>query len=205
MFQFSSSFDDKKEKPSINLFGINSEKNLDKESNYNIFDLNNKTQNKSISFGFGNSIFDNIKNNQISSNIFGASRPLSVKENDSNRLFSLGLNINQKKEPRNNNNSKEEKKKCIHVDNYIAYCTKDSEDEGGLLCYNCLYDYHNDHISQCIPIKFDNFENYKNYYKDHINKCKIILKEKFDEIISKLEEYEKEEIEDISKLFEKKN
>jgi hypothetical protein len=90
------------------------------------------------------------------------------------------------------------------MDNYIAYCTKDLKDEGGLLCYNCLYDYHNDHISQCIPIEFDNFENYKKYYKDHINKCKNILKDKFDEIISMLEKYEKEEIEDISNLFEQK-
>ncbi len=122
----------------------------------------------------------------------------------SNQNYFFKFNPFEKKEPRNNNISNEVKKKCKHDDNYIAFCTKDLKNEGGLVCYNCLYDYHKDHISQCIPIEFNSFEKYKKFYKDHINKYKNILKEKFNEIISILDKYENEEIEDISNLFEEK-
>ena len=52
--------------------------------------------------------------------------------------------------------------------------------------------------------KKNNFENYKHQYKQYINKKKINIKKQFDEIISKLNEYENEVIDNISELFEEK-
>ena len=95
-------------------------------------------------------------------------------------------------------------KKCEHEKDFVCYCTVNSKNEGGLLCYECLYKYHKDHIVECFLIKKNNFENYKSHYKQYINKQKINIKRQFDKIISKLYEYENELIDDISKLFEEK-
>ena len=51
----------------------------------------------------------------------------------------------------------------------------------------------------------NNFEYYKNYYKQQITKIKQNLQKKFDKIISLLEQLENEKIENISSLFEKVN
>ena len=168
----------------------------------------NNNQNTCL-FGYNN---ETTSKGSLSGNTTGVLFGINNANNHGTSTLSLfGSNINKndnlekKAEPRNNNNSDEKKEKCRHKDNYIAYCTKSKFwDEGGLLCYKCLYNYHKDHISQCIPIEYNNFENYKKFYKDCINKHKNILKDKFDEIISILEKYENEEIEDINDLFEQK-
>ena len=90
----------------------------------------------------------------------------------------------------------------MHDKNFVCFCLKNSTNEGGLLCYECLYKYHKDHISECIPIKNNNFDNYKNFYKQCINKYKTNLNKKFDKIISELDKYENENIDNISSLFE---
>ena len=53
-------------------------------------------------------------------------------------------------------------------------------------------------------MKNNNFDNYKNYYKECIKSHKDNLKKKFDEILLELENYENEDIENISDLFEEK-
>ena len=129
---------------------------------------------------------------------------------NNNNLFGLLENNNEvihqeknsSKIPRNNlkNFISKSLKKCIHEKDFIAYNIKN----GLLLCYNCLYKYYKNDIQNCIPIKENNFENYKKFYKDYINKYKLNLKKIFKEIISKIEIYENEEIENISTLFNDK-
>lgn len=99
---------------------------------------------------------------------------------------------------------KEEKYKCKHKKYFSSFCIDDPIEEGGLMCYECLYKYHKNHISKCIPIKMDYFPIYKNHYKNYIKKYKEKLTNKFDKIISLLDNYENEEMEDISYLLEKK-
>ena len=164
--------------------------------------------NKSNLFGNNkSSLFDNINDKKGNTNL------LNNESKDSmiltfNPLFQPNLNreslFNETKEETINNNNvfNEKIKKCIHDNKYISYCREDSYNhEAGLICYDCLYKYHYEHISKCIPLKHD-FEYYKNYYKQIIRRKKTYLKNKFDEIISILEKYEKEEIETISELFE---
>ena len=55
--------------------------------------------------------------------------------------------------------------KCNHKNFFSSYCLFDSKNEGGLMCYECLYNYHKEHISKCIPIRKNNFTNYINFYK----------------------------------------
>ena len=111
---------------------------------------NNENHNNNKEILLGNN--DNINNNNF--NIFS---------NNINNSFSFG---NQLKIIRNNkslfNNNII---KCTHENNFISYCLENSNNNGGLLCYDCLYKYHIQHISKCIPIKNNNFDNYKNYYK----------------------------------------
>ena len=180
------------------LFGSKNEQNNDKSNN--IFSQNNNQINDIFTVNKTASLFGT--NNQ--SALFGQSLFSNSNQNNLSKSSDKEINSIEKKEPRNNNISKDVKKKCEHTDNYIAYCIEFLENEGGLVCYNCLYDYHKDHNSKCIPIEFNSFEKYKKFYKDHINKCKNILRDKFNEIISILDKYENEEIEDISNLFEQK-
>ena len=58
------------------------------------------------------------------------------------------------------NKSNKKITKCLHENNYIAYCLENSKNNGGLICFDCLYKYQNENLSQCIPIKINNFENY---------------------------------------------
>jgi len=53
-----------------------------------------------------------------------------------------------------------------------------------------------------IKVGYYDSENYKKFYKDCLNKYKLNLKKVFKEIISEIEEYEKEEIDNISTLFD---
>jgi len=108
--------------------------------------------------------------------------------------------------PRNNmkNPFLKDRKQCIHENDFIFYNIDENDDGNGLLCHNCLYKYYKNGIKNCIPIKQNNFENYKKFYKNCINKYKVNLKKMFEKIISEIEEYEKEEIANISTLFNEK-
>lgn len=157
-----------------------------------------------------NEINNEDKNNNC--NLFGNINDNTNNKNDSNNINLFGNNEKENiickiknKSTRNNVIIPYKKiNKCNHEDDFTCYCLENPTEEGGLLCYDCLYKYHQDHIYNCIPIKINNFENYKKYYKEYINKHKIELKKKFDDIISKIDEYENEEIDSISNLFEEK-
>lgn len=94
--------------------------------------------------------------------------------------------------------------KCNHSKYYVSYCTSTSKNDGGLICYECLYRYHQNHISKCIPIRKNSFPFYLDYYKKCINSYRIRLSNLFTQMNSILDFYENEEIEDISTLFEEK-
>ena len=59
-------------------------------------------------------------------------------------------------------------------------------------------------IKKILKVGYNNFENYKKFYQNCINKYKVNLKKIFKEIISVIEEYENEEIDNISTLFDEK-
>ena len=189
-------------KHSGGLFGNNNN-----EQGGGLFGNNNNIQSKSL-FGNNNNeqggdFFGNNNNTQ-SGSLFGNNN--NEQGGDLSVINTNNNNNIQIRRGRNNKCGKKEIMKCKHDNNYISYYIKDPmiEGEGGLLCYKCLYEYHKDHTSQCIPIDNNEFDNYKDFYKKCINKFKNNLKDKFDEIISKLEEYENEEIENISDLLEEK-
>ena len=182
------------------LFGNNDNNNMG-----GLFGNNDNNNNKGGLFG-------NNDNNNMGG-LFGNNNKQVDGFNDINKqgqcllvnnIQEGGLFTNNE-ELRNNNINNSNKKviKCLHENNYIAFCLENSKNEGGLICYDCLYKYHNEHLNQCIPIKNNNFENYKKFYKQCINKYKKLLQNKFDKIISSLENYEKEEIDNITTLFEK--
>ena len=105
---------------------------------------------------------------------------------------------------RNNTNSlTKQEEKCNHKNFFVSYCTEEKKN-CGLMCYECLYKNHISHISKCIPIRKSSFKTYLNYYKESINKYKHILAQIFGRINTILDYLEKEEIKDISTLFEKK-
>ena len=113
---------------------------------------------------FGTSSLFNTNNNSLFSNT-----------NNNSSLF--GNNIKPK---RNNNtglfriNNNKPFKKCIHSENYCAFCPKD---QIGLICYDCIFEYN---ISNCVPIK-QNIEYYKELSKNYINEIKDELKDKLEE------------------------
>ena len=141
-------------------------------------------------------------------------RKATDNSNNNNNIFGLLQNNNEVIDQENNaikiprNNMKnlflKERKKCFHENNFTSYNIEKVDDESGLLCYNCLYKYYKNNIQNCIPIKDNNFENYKKFYKDCINKYKVNLQNIFKEIISEIEKYENEEIDNISTLFDEK-
>ena len=187
--------------PNSLIFGNNKNSLFDNINKISLFGNNNES-----------GLFNKNNNNEKNTNFLNNKNKDSIViNNKSEPLFQTNLNRESlfnknKKETKNNQNMINQKiKKCKHEKKYIAYCLENSvNDEGGLICYDCLYKYHYEHISKCIPLKND-FDYYKNYYKQIINRNKIYLKNKFNEIISELEKYENEEIENISKLFENIN
>ena len=198
------------------LFGTknNSQTKVQLENNNNIGNgaLSGTKNNSQIQIISGTN--NNTQNQDLigTNNNIGTGSLFGTKNIESNKTCLLD-NLDNKKvdnlqieERRNNNNSKKNIIKCKHFYNYVSYCIKDSKvkEEGGLLCYKCLYEYHKDHVSQCIPIEINEFENYKTFYKKYISKYKSNLKNIFTEINSKLEKLEKEEIENISDLLEEK-
>lgn len=195
--------------------------------------LNNENNNKTTIFKFKSLFLDNDNNNHDNEYISNSSQFLIKKKEINNHSFinpfadvlnntSIIKNDNpfkvvieknvksfeNKNMSKNIENSlileKEEKCKCNHKKYFASFCIDDPIEEGGLMCYECLYKYHKNHISKCIPIKTDYFPIYKNHYKNCIKKYKEKLTNKFDKIISLLDNYENEEMEDISYLLEKK-
>lgn len=195
--------------------------------------LNNENNNKTTIFKFKSLFLDNDNNNHDNEDISNSSQFLIKKKEINNHSFinpfadilnntSIIKNDNPFKvvieknvKPFENKNmskniensliiEKEEKCKCNHKKYFASFCIDDPIEEGGLMCYECLYKYHKNHISKCIPIKTDYFPIYKNHYKNCIKKYKEKLTNKFEKIISLLDNYENEEMEDISYLLEKK-
>lgn len=195
--------------------------------------LNNENNNKTTIFKFKSLFLDNDNNNHDNEDISNSSQFLIKKKEINNHSFinpfadilnntSIIKNDNpfkvvieknvksfeNKNMSKNIENSliieKEEKCKCNHKKYFASFCIDDPIEEGGLMCYECLYKYHKNHISKCIPIKTDYFPIYKNHYKNCIKKYKEKLTNKFEKIISLLDNYENEEMEDISYLLEKK-
>ena len=167
---------------------------------------------------FGNNIQNsggglNTNNNQTIRGLFGEA-PDNNNLIKNKNIFGLLQNNNEVIDQENNpikiprNNRKnlflKDRKKCIHENDFTSYNIEKEDDESGLLCYNCLYKYYKYNIQNCIPIKDNNFENYKKFYKDCINKYKVNIQNIFKEIISEIEKYEKEEIDNISTLFDEK-
>ena len=213
------------------LFSINNQNtgglfgnNNNQSSNGGLFSINNQNtgglfgNNKNQSTGRGlfsyndqntEGLFEN--NNQNTGGLF---RKATDNSNNNNNIFGLLQNNNEVIDQENNaikiprNNMKnlflKERKKCFHENNFTSYNIEKVDDESGLLCYNCLYKYYKNNIQNCIPIKDNNFENYKKFYKDCINKYKVNLQNIFKEIISEIEKYENEEIDNISTLFDEK-
>jgi len=169
------------------LFGNNSQTNggglFSSNNNQNIEGMLRKNQNNT-----------NSNNNK---NIFGLLQNNNEVIDRENNLIIIPRN-NMKKLLLNN------KKKCIHENDFTSYNIEKEDNESGLLCYNCLYKYYKNNIQNCIPIKDNNFENYKKFYKECINKYKLNVEKIFKEIISEIEKYENEEIDNISTLFDEK-
>ena len=191
-----------------NAFNENNENNVFNENNENNEDNEDNEDNENNEGDKNNNLFgkvNNEDNNDVFTNIqfnslFNTSNTKSIFI-DSDREF---FDVPNKTVRNNISISCEMTKKCHHEKDYICYCLEDPKNEGGLLCYDCLYKYHKNHNNKCIPLISNNFENYKKHYKEYISEQKMILKKKFDEIISKLDDYENEVIDNISKLFEEK-
>ena len=104
-----------------------------------IFPLNYaKEQNKEK-----NANLSNMKTNIINKNDY-----INRDESSNKNNFDI-KNIKRS----NSKNELTEIEKCHHKRYFISYCTKDSIDKHGFLCYECLFKYHLDHINKCIPIK----------------------------------------------------
>ena len=188
------------------LFGstnntIQKEDNSDvKDDNNNIF-LNNGLNKNNGNFDiFSRSLKnDNAKScNPFCDSLFG------IKEKNDN-TNSKDDNHNFTIRKSNNQSQKENIIKCNHKNYFTSYCLLDSKNIGGLMCYECLYKYHKDHISQCIPIRKKLFNYYSNFYRVTINKYKEYLKCMFYEIIKFIDDYfGNDKISDISSLLEEK-
>lgn len=163
---------------------------LFKENKINIFDK--KSLNKSSS-----------EQNEDSNN---SKYNCSDEENEEseNSLFNLFYKAPKEKIGRNNEKCSSTKiVKCNHRKYYTSYCTSNSQNDGGLICFECLYKYHQDHISKCIPIRKNSFYCYLNYYKKCINNFRKRLQYLFGRMNCILDAYETEEIEEFSTLLEK--
>ena len=174
--------------------------------------LNNNDKDKNPNFTAS------LKENRIISNIFD--QKSSDQEKDSynskynhsdeeneeygNDLFNLFYNTPKNEIGRNNEKSSSNIVKCNHPKYYTSFCTSNSQNDGGLMCYECLYKYHQDHISQCVPIRKNSFYLYLKYYKKCINNFRKKLQYLFGRMSYILSEYESEEIDDFSTLLEKK-
>lgn len=203
-------FNNKEEKHSIQFDKCNNnslkilfDNKNDKNTSNNFSNLNNNQN------SFGNNINNNIFNiikKEDENKLFLT--PINNKNNGriTNNINLFNADNNEKKKAKNNSveSQKKKNKKCSHNKYFTSYCISEKEDISHLMCYECLYRYHKKGISKCIPIKMDYFEKYKKYYKELISEYKNNIKIKFEKIIDILDDYENEEIKDISSLFEDK-
>ena len=107
-----------------------------------------------------------------------------TKDYKNNNIFANDVKTkillnNDKNEKMRRNNKKNESKeiiKCNHRHVYVAYCTSNNKNDGGLLCYDCLFKYHQDHISQCLPIiKKRTLHYYIKKYKQYIKLSEFLF------------------------------
>ena len=191
----------------------------------NLFGKTNANEPLNSLFSFGNvNREDSNDNKSLNYNPFIS--PANVKKekiNEKNSSFSFltsndKLNSNKNENELNNNNNLEIKEikrsnskisfteieKCHHKKFFTSYCTKDSNNTHGFLCYECLYKYHSDHISECIPIKRKIIPKYIQHYKNCIINYGSKIKKICDRMESILKMLYTEEINDISYLFERK-
>ena len=225
---------DEKEKFGSGLFGQNNASNynpfLCESLLNNPFKIANKTEEK-ITKDINTEIIKpyNIKANDKNENNEKKAENEINEENQENKI----IETNNNEEKKDNNNSKftyrtisnnkiinrfkeesfernNEKNisnniiKCNHSKYYVSYCTSTSRNDGGFVCYECLYRYHQNHIFKCLPIRKNAFGFYLDYYKKCINAYRERLSNLFEKMNGILDYFETEEIEDISTLFEEK-
>ena len=125
------------------LFGTNDK---DKDKDTNPFKTNSllNTKNATSKIIF-NTIFEKEKEN--------SSLDKNISEKD-NSIKTESNNFRIKEIRKSNSKNKFQKiEKCEHEYFFNFYCTSDSKNEHGLLCYECLYKYNKNHISKCIPLR----------------------------------------------------
>lgn len=168
--------------------------------NYKLFNKDNINNEES-------SKKSNNENNNLNKNIFKEEKEESEKNKNNNKLGSIPINNKLNKNYNENigrNNESKEIIQCNHSKYYVSFCTSNSKNDGGLICYECLYKYHQNHISKCIPIRNDSFNRYINNYKICINQYREKLKKVLMKVDSFLDYLENEEINDISTILENK-
>ena len=193
---------------SSNIFG---KANVN-EPHYSLFSSGNLNKedsgnNKSLNYNpFLHSVnFEKEKANENSSFSFLALNDKLNNNKNENEMNNDTNNLEIKKIKRSNSkNEFTAIEKCRHKKFFTSYCTKDSNNTHGFLCYECLYKYHSDHISKCIPIKRKIIPKYIQYYKNCINNYRSKIKKICDRMEAILNMLYKEEIKDISDLFERK-
>ena len=151
-------------------------------------------------------IFDSLliqKTNIISDNENNNSEKEKENENNSVESESNEFEIKSVRKSNTKNNS-QINDKCNHEYFFNSYCTSNNKSEHGLLCYECLYKYHKDHISKCIPIRRKLYPKYMKYYKNCISNYKNKIEDICDRMEGILNHFLQEEIFDISDLFENK-
>ena len=99
---------------------------------------NYQEEQKSLFFSFQG---DKRDSNNIFSNIFSNKINLGINQNNN-------IDTIKENEKRNNklNDNKKNIIKCNHENNFISYCLENTEKEGELICYDCLYKYYIDHV-----------------------------------------------------------
>ena len=176
------------------LFGTNDK---DKDKDTNPFKTNSlKTTKNTTSKIIFNTIFEKEKeNSSLDKNISEKDNSIKTESND----FRI-------KEIRKSNSKNKFQKieKCDHEYFFNSYCTADSKNEHGLLCYECLYKHHKDHISKCIPIRRKLYHKYINCYKDCIKNYRKKITDVCDRMNVILNYLLEEDIKDITDLFENK-
>ena len=178
------------------LFGTNDK---DKDKDTNPFKTNSlKTAKNTTSKIIFNTIFEKEKENEV--NVLNK----NISENDNSvKIESNNFKIKEIRRS-NSKNESQEIEKCEHEYFFNSYCTSDSKNEHGLLCYECLYKHHKDHISKCIPIRRKLYHKYINCYKNFINNYRKKITDVCNRMNDNLNHLIEEDINDITDLFENK-
>ena len=148
--------------PSNSIFGNINNTNTNTNS---LFENNNTNETGVL---FGNNIF-NHKATNTTGELFGNNKTNTAEglfdhkstniiggsfgNNNTNTIGGHLYGSQNKKIRRNINIPNEAIKKCDHEKDFVCYCPVNSKNKGGLLCYECLYKYHKEHIFECFLIK----------------------------------------------------